>query len=243
MKINIETTAGLVIGSSGGAAVKHLFRIDTNTYSWVKDYVRDKKLRSEIKHLQNKIAETKALPIHKDELRQKFEGRIEQINQFRRQQMITHLDGVQKRENPLISELMINSWKLNGALFNPVLINLAAADIDEIFSELQDGTSQKEIDETVKQLQGEIMELEKVIEKELSPQSRWFFRDNGDPEPYPHGCRWTPFVQTWEKVASSFSGKVDIEGCVITSPDEYAAFGLLELDRVPKRMPLRDPLE
>ena len=44
MRINVESTAGLVIGSSGGAAVKHLFRIDTNTYSWVKDYVRDKKM-------------------------------------------------------------------------------------------------------------------------------------------------------------------------------------------------------
>ena len=38
MGINIEKTAGLVIGSSGGAAVKHLFKIDTNTYAWVKDY-------------------------------------------------------------------------------------------------------------------------------------------------------------------------------------------------------------
>jgi hypothetical protein len=243
MGINIETTAGLVIGSSGGASVKHLFRIDTNTYSWVKDYVRDKKIRSEIKRLQDEIAKTNALPIHKDELRRRFEGRIEQINKSRIQQMITHLDGVQKRENPLINELMINAWKLNDALFNPVLINLAAIDIDEIFSELQDGVPQKEIDETVKQLQDKIVKLEKVIEQELSPQQRWFFRDNGDPEPYPQGCRWTPFVQTWEKVVSKFSGKVDIEGCALTSSDELAAFGLLELDRVAKRPPLRDPLE
>lgn len=243
MRINIESTAGLVIGSSGGAAVKHLFGIDTNTYSWVKDYVRDKKIRSEIKHLQDEIAETNALPMHKDELRQMFESRIDQINKSRIQQMITHLDGVQKREGPLINELMINNWKINGALFNPDPINLAATNIDEIFSELQDGVSQKEIDKTVKQLQDKIVKLEKVIEQELTPQSRWFFRDNGNPEPYPQGCRWTPFVQTWGKVASKFSGKVDIEGCALTSPDEIAAFGLLGLDRMAKRPPLRDPLE
>ena len=209
----------------------------------MRDPDRAKKIRSEIKRLQDEIAETNALPIHKDELRQMFEGRIDQINKSRIQQMITHLDGVQKRENPLINELMINFWKINGALFNPALINLAATDIDVIFSELQDGVSQKEIDETVKQLQYKIVKSEKVIEQELNPQSRWFFRDNGNPEPYPQGCRWTPFVQTWEKVASKFSGKVDIEGCALTNTDEIAAFGLLGLDRVAKRPPLRDPLE
>lgn len=243
MRINVEKTAGLVIGHSGGADVKHLFRLDTNNYSWVKYYIRDKKIRSEIQNLQDKIAETKALPIHKDELRQTFEGRIKQINQFRKQQMITHLDSVQKREDPLINENMINNWKISGALFNPALINLAATDIDEIFFELQDGMPQKEIDKTVKQLHRKIVELEKVIEQELSPQERWFFRDNGQPEPYPHGCRWTPFIQTWEKVASKFSGKVDIEGCAIKSPNEHAVYGLLELDKVAKRPPLRDPIE
>lgn len=243
MRINIERTAGLVIGHSGGADVKHLFRLDTNNYSWVKYYVRDKKIRLEIQNLQDKIAETKALPIHKSELRQTFESRIHQINQFRKQQMITHLDSVQTRQEPLINENMINSWKLNGALLNPAPIDLSEKDIDGIFSELQDGMPQKEIDKTVKQLQGKIVELEKVIEQELSPQERWFFRDNGQAEPYPHGCRWTPFVQVWERVAARFSGKVDIEGQAITSPNELAAYGLLELDRVAKREPLRAPIE
>ena len=172
-----------------------------------------------------------------------FEDRIKQINQFRIQQMTTHLDGVQNRKEPLINEIMINTWKFDGALINPAPIKLAATEMDEIFSELQDGTPQKEIDKTVKQLQGKIVELEKTIEQELSPRERWFFRDDGQPEPYPQGCRWTPFVQTWEKVASRFSGKVDIEGQAITSPNEIAAFGLLELDRVAKRLPLRDPIE
>ena len=58
MRINVEKTAGMVIGTSGGAAVKRLFGIDTNTYSWVKYYVRDKKIRSKIKRLQDKITET-----------------------------------------------------------------------------------------------------------------------------------------------------------------------------------------
>lgn len=243
MRINVEKTAGLVIGHSGGADVKSLFRLDTNRYSWVKYFVRDKKIRSEIQNLQDKIAETKAFPIHKDELRHLFEGRVKQINQFRKQQMIAHLDGVQKRENHLMNENSINSWQLNGALLNPVLINLAVTDIDEIFSELEDGMPQKEIDKTVKQLQSKIVGLEKVIEQELSPQERWFFRDNGQAVPYPQGCRWTPFVQVWERVAARFSCRVDVEGCAMASPDEIAAYGLLGLDRLVKRPPLRDPIE
>ena len=243
MRIDVDKAAGSVIGYSGGASVKPPFRLDTKKDSWVQDYVRDQKIRSQIKQLQDEIAATNALPILQSELRQMFEARIQQINKFRIQQMIAHLDEVQRREKPLISALMINVLKLNGAWLDPVLINLSSSDIDEIFSQLQDGTPQKDIEKTVKQLQEKIVKLEKIIEDELSPRDRWFHRDNGLPEPYPQGCRWTPFVEVWKKVASKFEGKVDIEGYALKTPDEFAAFGLLELDRVRKLLPLRDPFK
>ena len=243
MRVDIDKTAGMVIGYSSGASVKPLFRLDTKNYSWVKDCVRDQKLRSEIKQLRDEITATNALPIRKSELRKMFEDRIKRINESRIQQTVTHLYEVQTREKPLINELMINVMKINGAWFDPVLINLSPSNIDEIFSQLQDGVPHKDIEKTVGQLQEKIVKLEKVIEEELSPRERWFHRDNGMPKPYPQGCRWTPFVEVWKRVVSKFEGKVDIEGCVLKTPEEFEAFGLLELDRVRKQPPLREPFK
>lgn len=241
MGIDPQKIAATVIGYTGGASVKPGFRLDTVKYGWVKDYVRDQKIRSEIKQLQEQITETNALPIKKSALRKMFEDRIESINKFRLQQLFIHLDEVQKREKPLISELMINNWKISGALFDPVLINLSDCDIDEIFSQLQDGVLQQDIEKSVELDREEIAKLEKVIADELSPRERWFHKPNGIPEPYPQGCRWTPFVEAWSLVASRFEGKVDIEGYALKTAHEFEAFGLLELDRVRKVLPLKEP--
>jgi len=243
MRSDIKNAADWVLRSSGGAAIKHLFGLDTKSYSWVKDYVRDKKIRTEIKQLQDEIVKTNALPIHKGGLRLMFETRIKQINQFRIQQMVTHLDEVQKRDRPLINENMINAWKLNGALFNPVLINLSSNDIDKIFSQLQAGVPQEDIEKTAIQLREKITGLETTIDQELSPRERWFHREDGRAHPYPQGCRWRPFVETWEKVVSRFDGNVDIEGHALKTSDEFAAYGLLELGNARKVTPLREPLE
>jgi hypothetical protein len=243
MGVDTNKLASMVIGYSGGASVKPVFRLDTTKYSWVKDYVRDQKLRSEIKHLQDEIIATNALPIRKSELKQMFEARIKQINEFRIRQLVAHLDEVQRREKPLINELMINALKLNGAWFDPVLINLSGSDMDEIFSHLQDGVLQKDIEKTAKQLQEKIVNLEKIIADELSPRDRWFHKDSGLPESYPQGCRWTPFVEVWRRVAAKFEGKVDIEGHTLKTSEEFEAFGLLELDRVRKQPPLRKPFK
>lgn len=241
MRVDPQKFAASVVGYTGGASVKHAFRLDTVKYGWVKDFVRDREIRSKIKQLQEQTTETNVLPINKIELRKMFEDRIKSINKFRLQQLVTHLGEVQKREKPLISELLINSWKINGALFDPVLINLSARDIDEIFSQLQDGVLQQDIEKSVKLDQEEIAKLEKIIDDELSPRERWFHRPDGMPEPYPQGCRWTPFVETWERVVSRFKGKVDIEGYALKTPGEFEAFGLLELDRVRKLTPLKEP--
>lgn len=242
MKPDVNKFASAVISNSGGASVKPFFRLDTIKYSWIKDYRRDQKIRADIKKLQDEIAAINVYPIAKGELREMFEARIKQINKFRLEQLITHLDQVQKREAYLLNENSINERKINGAWLDPMLINLTLDDIDHIFSQLQEGVVNKEIEKNVRELQGEIVKLEKIIEDELSPRERWFHRDNGLPLPYPQGCRWTPFVETWQLVAAKFNDKVDIEGCRLKTPAEFAAYGLLGLDRLPKQQPLREPL-
>ena len=112
----------------------------------------------------------------------------------------------------------------------------------EIFSELPDGVKQKDIDETVEQCQKEIQKIEGFLAKELSPQGRWFHRENGDPFPYPKGCRWTPFVEAWRKVSSRFMGEVDIEGYALKTDSEHKAYFLLGLNKEKKIEPLRKPL-
>ena len=242
MKLDVGKFAAAVIGSSGGAVVKPAFRLDTTKYFWIKDYLRDKKLRAEIKQLQDDIAAINVYPIAKDELRKMFEARIKQINKFRLEQLITHLGEVQKRETSLLNENSINERRFNGALFDPTLINLTSNDIDHIFSQLQEGVVHELIEKNVRELQEEIVKLGKIIEDELSPRERWLHRDNGLPSPYPQGCRWTPFVETWQLVAAKFNDKVDVEGCRLKTPEQFAAYDLLGLDRVRKKPPLREPL-
>jgi len=239
--INPNELAAMVIGYSGGASVRRRFGIDTKTYAWVKDFVRDKEARDRIRLLQEKIAQLKASLIHKDELKEMFETRVKNINKFRIEQLKDHLAKVQKREERLIDELYMDNQLVIGARPYPFLMEFSASDMKEIFSELPDGVKQKDTDETVEQHQEEIQKIEGFLAKELSPQNRWFHSENGNPHPYPHGCRWTPFVETWRKVNSRFMGAVDIEGYALKTDSEHEAYLLLGLDKEKKIAPLRKP--
>lgn len=243
MKIDVDKFAGMVTGSSGGAAILQNFGLDTTTYAWVKYYVRDKKMREEIQSHQQRIIDAQAQLIDKEELKRMFLDRVDKLNDIRIQQLIEHLGGVQKRERPLLNENMLGSIKILGTHLMPCFMEFTSEDTERIFSNLPEGAKQKDIDSEVKSLQKKIRELEEVISKELSPRDRWFHRDNGIPEPYPQGCRWTPFVEVWRKVAARFEGGVDIEGYSLKTSSGVAAFGLLGLDRVRKIMPLREPIK
>jgi len=58
--------------------------------------------------------------------------------------------------------------------------------------------------------------------------------ESGMPMFYPGGCRWTKFVEDWEKVVSRFNGRVNINGFPLESPEEETAYMALELDKVYK---------
>ncbi len=242
MGIDVDKVAAEVIGTTAGASVKAQFKLDTVKYSWVKDYIREMEARHKILQCQDEINKTNKLPAHKGELRELFENSIRSINQTKKNQLIEHLRNVQDKGDALINEYMINERKYGGTLFNPTLINLNPSDIDEIFSELQEGVSQKEKEKTINSLRNEITEIEKMIADKLSPRERWYYRDNGLPEPYPGGCRWTAFVGVWEKVSAKFKSPVDIEGCALTTKDQFRAHYLLGLENIPKRPPLREPM-
>lgn len=239
---DIDKLAAAVIGSSGGAAIKGHFRLETINYAWVEDYVRDKKIRNKIQDLRQKIVDNRALPIHKEELEERFKEIVKSINKFHIQQLRDHFGAVQKREVQLFNEYTIGERKIIGVRFLPFLMAFSPTEIKEIFSELPEGVKKKDIDKKESEFQGKILELENVISEELSPKSRWLHRDDGTPEPYPRGCRWTAFVGTWEKVARKFNGKVNIEGNSLKTEAEHGAYYLLELEKLHKIEPLRSPL-
>lgn len=226
-----------------GRAVKRSFGLDTRTYDWVKHFVRDQKIRGEIKSLQDKIIETRALPIHRDELRKMFEARVEGINAFRITQFSDHLAEVQERQRQLFNQAMLGNLLFSEARMVQNAISFSPADLDEIFSPLPQGVRQADIEATVADLQKKIQKLEKVLTDELSPQSRWYYRDNGVPEPYPNGCRWSLFVKVWKDVVRRINGAANIEGHKPETPEEFEAYGLLELERVRRVEPLRKPKE
>jgi len=238
---DVDKTAGAVIGSTGGAYVSRLFRLNTIDYLWIKDYRRDQEIRAEIEDLRQKIIEAGKLPIHKDELRARFENQIEQINAFRIRQIVAQLSSVQKREGILYAEVSIGELKVLGAPYLPYLINLSSSDIDAVFSEIPEGVKQKSINKTIENCQRRIKELEAIIDEELSPKSRWLHRDNGEPIAYPTGCRWKAFTDVWKKVQARFDAPVNINGSGLKTDAEYMAHGVLKLDKVAKLTPLRKP--
>ena len=239
---DIDKIAGAVLGNEGGAYISGHFRLDTIDYSWAKDYRRDQDIRSQIEGLRGKIVAAGKLPIHREELRVEFERKIRQINEFRIRQISAHLSSVQKREEPFIySEGSIGGRQVLGAPYFPYLIDLSSSHVDGIFSELLEGVKQSLIDKNIKGCQEKIKELEGVIATELSPTSRWLHRDNGEPISYPTGCRWKAFTDVWKKVQSRFNAPVNINGFGLKSDGEYLAHTVLELGKVSKSTPLRDP--
>ncbi len=234
-----EEIAAQVLNASGGggASIKKYFKLDTVKFSWVDDYLRDEALRKKIQGLNDKINEMHNSPMHKDELRALFESTIDQINNERRLWFEEKLKAVQNRKGRMIySDMLI----YNASLYiSP--IGLSKGDIDQIFANIPEGVKQADITTAIGRMQEEVAEIEAVIEKELSPRSRWLYREDGEPFHYPQGCRWTQYVNAWKKIAQRFDGPVSAEGVPVQNEHEEAAYYALGLDKIQKLEPLRKP--
>ena len=242
LTIDFDHAIREVLASSGQVRFKHHYRLDVVNYSWVKDYVRDKKTREEIGELGKKIAEAQKSLIDKDELQAMFLAGVEQtrknflellkINLARAQShesgvtIAFHEYGVISTELPLMALSLISSEELADAI-----------------ASLPEGVKREKVGKDVEAFRDKIAKLNEIIENELSPPDRWIHNDMGNPFPYPAGCRWSKFVDGWKKVLARFDGKVDIEGVALKTDAEFEAFYLLELENIPKLTPLRKPWE
>jgi hypothetical protein len=240
--LSANELASKVIGATGGARIKQLFRLDTQSYDWIDDFLRDKAIRGNIDTLRKKIAETQQAPIHRDELRAQFVSRLKQIKAFQVKQVGDWLREVQTGGVHMFNELTFGERRVLGAPFLPFLMGFTKDEEKEIFKGLPEGVRQKDKMEQIEECQAEIAKLEAKITEELSPRSRWLHRENGEPFPYPQGCRWTTFVKTWELISARFSGPVDLNGWRIANEDELKAYYALGLDKVHKLPPLREPI-
>ncbi|HUV59815.1 MAG TPA: hypothetical protein VMW09_06850 [Desulfatiglandales bacterium] len=239
--IDFDHAVKEVLASGGQVSFKYSYRIDVVNYSWVKDYVRDQKLRQEIDQLKKKIAEAQNSPIDKNELRAMFEAGVEQTRQNFLELLKNNFSKAQKRECGVIGGLHeYGNIASELPLMSVTLVS--SEDIKDIIAALPVGIKQKEIEKTIEGIKKQIAEREAIIEKELSPKDRWFYDDRGNPRPYPND-RWSKFVDGWRKVVARFDGKVDIEGFALVTEDEFAAFHMLELEKVFKLTPLRAPWE
>lgn len=228
-----------VLEGGGYSKIKSAYAVDTKDYSWVPSYLRDKEIRREIKELHGKIPQIQAAPIHKAELKVMIKETLSKIKEVSMTQIQNLLIDAQNRKVGSADLLSI----LGSKITYPFVLLLSEIEIDALFSRLDEGTKQSEIDKSVQQTQNRIKELNERIEKELSPQYRWFHFDSGFPEPYPDGCRWTLFVRDWEKVVSRFEGVANIEGIPPENKMEEEAFYALGLDKIRKLTPLRKPTE
>jgi len=224
-----------VLGGGGSPQIKGIYGVDTQKYDWVESYLRDIKIREEIKRLQGEKSQIEASPIHKEELRKSFEETLAQAREAWAGQIREIIVNKQRRFLGASDFVTILTAKLKQP---PIL---SSKEIDSFFSPLPDGVRQSEIEKSVQGVEDQIKQLRDKIEKELSPQWRWVHFDSGQPMHYPGGCRWTTFVQDWRKVVSRFQGNVNIEGFLCESEEEKVAFFALGLDKVRKVTPLREP--
>lgn len=233
--INGSEIASRVLNSTGGAYAKRLFKLDTVSFAWLDSFLKDRAIRNKIKALQDEIRKTMSLPVHKDELLKMFEAALASIKNDRLTWFLEMLKSSQDRQRA-----MINSNTLISRQYIPP-VDLTKKDIDAIFSMLPEGVKQADIDAKAESIREEIRRLEKVISEELSPPGRWVYRDDGKPLPYPQGCRWTQYVTAWEKIAPRYNGPVSVEGSAIESESEMTAYVALDLGKIAKAYPLRDP--
>lgn len=217
-----------VLGPYTNVNIKQNYGIDASQYEWVKDYIRDKKLRDENKRLQKDITAIRTAPTHKDEVVSMLKDGLKSIRQSVVEQLKIHILEVQQREAALFHGLDIKVLQI-------LALNLlSTSEINEILSVLETGKKKQKIEESVKNLINEIANNKKIINEELSPQHRWLHHSSGHPVLYPNGCRWTIFVNDWKKVVSYFEDHVDIEGYALETEHEHAAFRMLSLDKVYK---------
>ena len=229
-----------VLSSGGQVTFKRRYRIDVENYSWVKDFMKDQRLRREIDELKAKITATQRSLIHKDEVGAMFRAGLEQLKRDFLEFIMDKLSKAQRHECGVIV-----GFHEYGVISNKLplmaLTLISAEEIEDIVSVLPEGVKREKVAKDVDALKKQIAEREETIKNELSPADRWIYSDTGKPIPYPQGCRWSKFVEGWRKVLARFDGKVDIEGCALVTGDEVAAFHMLELEKVRKLTPLRDP--
>jgi hypothetical protein len=237
LELSGEVIGSKVLQSIGGLDVKRHFKLDTANFSWVDDFLRDEALRKKIMDLRENIDKTRKSKINKDELRKMFDSAVFQIEQARLSWFEENLKSVQDRTGAIF-----NSFMLSGNRYISPL-GLSKENVDALFEKLPEGISQAQIDEEIKVMHSEIAQIEAVIAEELSPRSRWIYREDGEPQPYPRGCRWTQFVIAWKKIIPRFDGLVSIEGLPIDKDGEKTAYYALGLDKIAKLHPLRKPGE
>ena len=223
--------------ASPGAYVHHpaSCTLDTNSYAWVKDYLKDKNLREEAAALEAEILSTQNSLIDRDELKKRFEGERVAIKQEFLGLTAASLSQVQGRHGNLFDNVIPQQLRLVPLIF------LGQEDIDKIFSSLPKGTTQREIDLRVRGLLKRIEELNLEIDRDLSPKSRWYHTPDGSRESYPRGCRWLEFTNSWRETASRYSEAVNHEGERLKTEAEHMAWKLLEFDKLSKPYILREP--
>lgn len=242
LTVDFDHAIGEVLASSGQMSFKRRYRLDVVNYSWVKDYVRDQRMRREIDQLGKKIAEAQKSLISKNELQAMFEAAINQTRRNFLELVKANLSRAQKSECGVVGGLH-EYGNISSELPLMAVTLISKEEIADIIASLPDGVKREKVEKDVEAIRDKIAELNETIEKELSPQDRWIYSDIGNPLPYPAGCRWSKFVEGWRKVVSRFDGKCDIEGCILKTDAEFEAFYLLELENIPKLTPLRKPWE
>ncbi len=225
-RLNNDEWLNVVLGDATDVSIKNNYGVDTRSYDWVKDFVRDQKLRKEISDLQNQIKAVQNGPMHKDEVAALFRNGLINIRAGIVEQLKAQALNVQQRRAAFFSEFHPRS-------LSPLAFNvLSESEIDDILSVLGEGKKEQEIADIVKGLHQEINKRKVIIETELSPQNRWLHFTSGWPVPYPKGCKWTIFVEDWKKVCVRFKVPVTIEGYLLETAEEHMAYKMLELDKL-----------
>jgi hypothetical protein len=219
--------------------VPHGFGVDLVSYSWVGDYLKDQNIRQGIADHEVEIHRVKKSPIAKEDLKVLFFQSLEAIRNDRLQYLRAYLKQAQHMDETALTPPPPAIVKRDAYRESLCLdFKLSEQDVDAIFADIQGGLTWEEKERRVVAIQKEIAELNATLEKKLNPHDRWFYRSDGQPLPYPRGCRWCLVVKVWKDVAARYSVPVDVFGNNLDDDRAQTAFYALGLDKVVKRPPL-----
>lgn len=190
--------------------------LDLENFSWLPLWKRDQELRADIENCRKEIEKIREFPISQDEVKRQFEQEINKFKEKRAKLINLKAQTIQTPNIPLNEKAMSTPFSQcpNFELMNCFCIFEVPEiwqEIEGIIAKMPKGVSQEEKKQLIAAEEAKIDSFYKEINEKLSPRQRWLYDKNGNPRPYPRGCRWKRYVDVLNVILPHLEELADID--------------------------------